>query len=252
MTTLFFIRKLDIALRNLYNHCEIGNNLFLVKEILDMTPPKAIPKPSLQRMPIYYRILKDALEQHEEFISSAELGRRAKVSPQNVRKDLAFLPEQGQAGIGYSILSLANCLEDTLGLLKSKDAVIVGVGNLGKALMLYQGFKKSGIQIVVAFDNDPKKMGEKIGKIPIMPIEKISNLVRRMNLKIGIITTPADTAQETADLLVEGGCKAIWNFTPTMLKVPDDVMVRNEDLSVGIMVLSHYVESMKVINETFE
>ena len=73
-----------------------------------------------------------------------------------------------------------------------------------------------------------------------------------MNLKIGIITTPADTAQETADLLVEGGCKAIWNFTPTMLKVPDDVMVRNEDLSVGIMVLSHYVESMKVINDTFE
>lgn len=217
-----------------------------------MTTPKAIPKPSLQRLPIYYRILKNAIEHDEEFISSAELGRRAKVSPQNVRKDLAFLPEQGQAGIGYSILALANCLEDTLGLLKSKDAVIVGAGNLGKALALYPGFDKSGIQIVVAFDNDADKVGEKIGDIPIMPIDKISNLVRRMKLKIGIITTPAETAQEMADLLVAGGCKAIWNFTPTMLKVPDDVMVRNEDLSVGIMVLSHYIESMKVIHEPFE
>lgn len=211
-----------------------------------MTTPKAIPKPSLQRMPIYYRILKDAHNEGEEFISSAEIGRRAKVSPQNVRKDLAFLPEKGQAGIGYAIRSLATCIEETLGLLKSKDAVVVGAGNLGKALAVYPGFKRSGIEIVVAFDNDPEKVGQKIGEIPIMPIEKISNLVKRMKLKIAIITTPAEMAQSVADLLVAGGCKAIWNFTPTILKVPDDVMVRNEDLSVGMMVLSHHIESFKL------
>ena len=213
---------------------------------LDRTTPRAIPKPSLQRLPIYYRTLKNALNEGEEYISSAEIGRRTKVSPQNVRKDLAFLPEQGQAGIGYTILALATCLENTLGLLKSKDAVVIGAGNLGKALSIYPGFKKSGIEIVVAFDNDPEKIGTKIGDVPILPCDKISNLVKRMKLKIGIITTPPETAQEMADLLIEGGCKAIWNFTTTILKVPNDVMVRNEDLSIGIMVLSHHIEKLKV------
>lgn len=207
-----------------------------------------IPKPSLRRLPLYYRCLKIALQNGKTVLSSADLGRFAGVPPEQVRKDLSYLSEQGKSRVGYNVKSLAAHLEEYLGLVNDKEAVLVGVGNLGRALSLFPGFANYGIRIVVLFDNDPEKFDTKVGDLVILPTEKLTNLVDRMKIRIGIITTPADGAQEIANAMVEGGIKAIWNFSTARIEVPEDVFVRNEDLASELALLSHYIKRLKIAN----
>jgi redox-sensing transcriptional repressor len=200
-----------------------------------------IPRPSLRRLPFYYRRLLLATQAEQAFISSAELGESAGVSADQVRKDLSYLSLYGRAGVGYDTRQMAKYLEEFLGLANNKEAVLVGVGNLGRALVLFPGFSRYGLQIVALFDNDPHKVGQIVGDREILPLEKLTDLSRRLHIRIGIITVPAESAQTVADAMVEGGIEAIWNFAPYRLKVPEKVLVQNEDLAAELATLSHHI-----------
>lgn len=210
--------------------------------------PVGIPIPTLYRLPMYYHCLKAAIQEGEEFVSSVELGRVSGATPEQVRKDLGFLEGQGRSRVGYDARKLATTIEDYLGLMNDKEAVLVGAGNLGRALALYD-FSRFGFRIVVLFDKDPHKVGTKVGDLHVLPVEKMGNLVSRMRIRIGIVTTPPGSAQQVADEMVANGIKAIWNFSTLRLKVPADVMVRHVDLSSELVVISQYIKSLGLHNQ---
>jgi redox-sensing transcriptional repressor len=210
--------------------------------------PVSIPIPTLYRLPVYYHCLKAAIQEDEEYVSSVELGQVAGATPEQVRKDLSFLEGQGRSRVGYDAVKLATTIEDYLGLMNDKEAVLVGAGNLGRALALYD-FSRFGLKIVILFDKDPQKIGTKVGDLHVLPVEKLGNLVRRMRIRIGIVTTPPGSAQQVADEMVANGIKAIWNFSTLRLKVPADVMVRHVDLSSELVVISQYIKSLGLHNQ---
>jgi redox-sensing transcriptional repressor len=163
-----------------------------------------------------------------------------------VRKDLSYLSEHGRSGIGYDARSLASYLEEFLGLINDKEAVLVGVGNLGRALALYPGFASYRLQIIALFDNDVAKVGQTIGGRRILPMEKLANLAQRLHIQMGIITVPASAAQEVAEAMIAGDIKVIWNFAPCRLVVPEGVLVKNEDLAAELATLSHHITRFKM------
>lgn len=205
-----------------------------------------IPVPSLRRLPIYYRRLLQAVEQSSFFVSSEDLGRSAGVPGAQVRKDLSYLPECGFPGVGYDARALASQLEEFLGLINDKEAVLVGVGNLGRALALYQGFARYRLQIIALFDSDPAKIGQMIGERQVLPVEKLPNLAQRLHIQMGIIAVPVTAAQQVADAMVEGGITVIWNFAPCSLQVPPHVMVKCEDLAAELAMLSHHIRQRRL------
>lgn len=206
--------------------------------------PEGIPIPTLYRLPVYYQCLLNAVQRGQEYVSSQELGEVSGGAPEQVRKDLSFLESQGRSRVGYHARRLATVIEDYLGLMNDKEAVLVGAGNLGRALSLYPDFSKYGLKIVVLFDSDPEKVGKPVGDKFVLPVEKLGNLVSRMGIRIGIITTPPTSAQEVADVMTANGIKAIWNFSTLRVKVPDDVMVRNVDLSLELAMISQYIKTL--------
>jgi redox-sensing transcriptional repressor len=211
-------------------------------------PNQGIPMPALRRLPVYYRRIRQAMDAGVSFVSSEELGQSAGVPGVQVRKDLSYLSEYGRPGIGYDAPALAADLEEFLGLMNDKEAVLAGVGNLGRALALYNGFANFGLQIIALFDNDPARQCELPNGRQVFPIEKLANLVSRLQVKIGIITVPPEAAQAVAEAMVVGGIKVIWNFAPCRLKVPADVLVKNEDLAAELATLSYQVTRRKIAN----
>lgn len=211
------------------------------ERVTTMSERIGIPRPSLARLPLYYRRLLLAIEEGEEVISSNDLGVAAGVPAAQVRKDLSHLGELGRAGIGYDTQHLAATLQDFLGLANDKDAVVVGAGNLGRALAAYPGFERYGLRIIALFDNDPAKIGTTIGDKQVFSIQKLSNLVQRLNVQMGIITVPVDQAQAIADLMVTSGIEVIWNFSPQRLHVPPHVLLENEDLAARLATLSYHI-----------
>ncbi|MBN2048264.1 MAG: redox-sensing transcriptional repressor Rex [Anaerolineaceae bacterium] len=202
----------------------------------------AIPSPSLRRLPKYYRELKRAMDQGISYMNSAELGKALGIPSTQVRKDLSYLSEQGRPGVGYNTRVLAQHLKEFLGLVKEKQAALVGVGNLANALVPFPGFKNYGLTIHVLFDNDPDKIGTVVNGREVLAIQQLAETIQRMNIHIGIITTPAPAAQEVADMMIAGGIKAIWNFAPVTLKAPDSVYILNQDLASELAVLSYFVQ----------
>ena len=205
-----------------------------------------IPQPALRRLPIYYRRLRGAVEAGVAYVSSEELGISAGVPGVQVRKDLSGLSLYGRSGVGYEARALAADLEDFLGLVNDKEAVLAGAGNLGRSLALYKGFERYGLQIVALFDSDPARLGELPNGRTVFPIEKLANLVRRLQVQIGILAVPEEAAQSVADAMVSAGIKAIWNFAPCQLAVPADVFVKNEDLASELATLSYHVARRKI------
>jgi redox-sensing transcriptional repressor len=157
-----------------------------------------------------------------------------------VRKDLAYFGQFGVRGLGYYVAELKHNLERILGLKQDWEVVLVGVGNLGSALIAYKGFQARGFKIGLAFDADPAKVGMAVGDVPVVELGKLVQSVRRKKVKIGILAVPATGAQSVADLLVEAGVTAILNFAPTQLTVPEGVKVQNVDLSVLLKTLSYH------------
>jgi len=208
--------------------------------------PVGIPPPSLRRLPIYYRRLVQALADGQVVMSSRELGDAAGVPDAQVRKDLGYLDYEGRPGVGYDVRELAAGLEDFLGLVNDKEAVVVGAGHLGTALALYGGFERYGLRIVALFDADPAKLGTLPDGRQILPVAKLTDLVSRLQVQIGIIAVPEQAAQEVAERLVAGGVRAIWNFAPCKLALPADVLVKNEDLAAELATLSHHISRRKI------
>jgi len=206
-----------------------------------MTGRPGIPMPTLRRLPLYYRRLTQALDAGETYISSEVLGQDSGVPGAQVRKELSYLADEGRPGVGYEVKTLAADLEAFLGLVNDKEAGLVGGGNLGRALASYPGFARYGLQIVALFDEDPAKIGQVYGERPVLPVSKLTDLAQRLHIQMGIITVPACSAQQVADMMVAGGVRVIWNFAPCALAAPEHILVKNEDLASELAMLSHHI-----------
>ena len=192
-----------------------------------------ISQASLKRLPSYLRILKEEKNAGLMYGSSTKIAEELDLSPIQVRKDLALIStSNGIPGKGFWIDNLILDMEDFLNLNNTTDAIVIGAGKLGKALMNYNGFENN-VNVLMAFDIDKSKCDGK----KIFHVSKMKNLIKRMNIRIAIITVPKDVAQEVCDALVNSGIKAIWNFAPVSLKVPEDVVIKNEDLSASLLIL---------------
>jgi redox-sensing transcriptional repressor len=199
---------------------------------------KRTPEPTLRRLPRYLHLLNQLKDSGIVEISSTKIAKELGLDPTQVRKDIEFTEIVGRPKTGFKIAELILAIEAFLNWDKLRDAFLVGTGSLGTAMLGYPRFKKYGLNFVAAFDNDELKIGKTIHNTPVMPLEKIVELAKRMKVKIGVLTVPAFAAQRATDLLIEGGIKAIWNFAPIQLKVPDDVIVENAQLTQSLAVLS--------------
>ena len=205
-----------------------------------------IPRPTLQRLPIYLRRLERAQQDGPQIVSSQELGQAADVPAAQVRKDLSYLGELGRPGIGYDVNHVATVLAEFLGLQNDKDAILVGAGRLGSALAADTGFERYGLRIVALFDNDPAKIGTTIADKQVFAIERLHDLVARLHIQIGVVTVPADQAQAVVDAMVAAGIEVIWNFAPGRLRVPAHVLLETEDLAARLATLSYHITRRKV------
>ena len=190
------------------------------------------------RLLSYLRFMKQLPEGSPENISSAVISAALGIHDVQVRKDLAIASDRGKPKIGYITKDLIADLEHFLGHDNYTDAVLVGVGNLGRAFLYYENFKRYGLKIVAAFDVDLKLIGTTVNDVQVFDTEKITNICDRLNIHIGIITTPAIYAQEVCNQLVAGGVRAIWNFSPINLIAPKKIIVRNEDMAVSLALLT--------------
>ena len=197
-----------------------------------------IPEATISRLSLYSRYLKKLIEEGVTTVSSLRIAEGVGVTSAQVRKDFAYFGEFGTRGVGYDVQSLLNDILNILGLNKIWHVVLVGAGNLGKALSMYNPFKERGFQLVAIFDNDESKISTRINGVKVYPINRMNEIVEHFNAEIGILTVPAVAAQETCNALMESGIKAILNFSPTMLVVNRDVELRNVDLSVQLEVLT--------------
>jgi len=205
---------------------------------MDKGAMKAIPEPTLRRLPVYRDYLKKIKSDGAEFISCTQMSEVLRLVPVQIRKDLSFTGIVGKPKIGYEVNELLNTLDLFLGLNNTTEAFLVGAGNLGTALLNYEGFDACGLHIIAAFDNDPKKSGVEINGKKIFPVEKFSNLTKRMKINIGIITVPGEAAQQTANMMGASGIKAIWNFTPARISIASSIIVVHENFAASFLVLS--------------
>jgi redox-sensing transcriptional repressor len=198
----------------------------------------SIPQPSLSRLPQYHHYLVDLEAKGISKVSCSVIGRDLGCIPVQVRKDLQYTGIIGKPKTGYSVSELILAIETFLGWNNINEAFLVGAGNLGTALLGHERFSKFGLRIVAAFDTDPAKVGQWIHEKAVLPLEKLSDLAPRISIHLGIITTPSEVAQAVADEMVKGGIQAIWNFAPVKLKVPEHIIVHNEDLYNSLASLS--------------
>ena len=201
-----------------------------------------ISKSVLKRLPGYLAYLKNMPENAPTHISATALANALGMGEVQVRKDLAMVSDGGRPKIGYQRESLIDDIEQFLGYDNTTDAVLIGAGKLGQALMGYKGFDEYGLNILAAFDANPKMDRTEEGK-PIYPISKLTQYCRSHKVLMGIITVPAESAQEVADQLIAGGIKAIWNFAPAHLDVPSDILVQYENMATSVAVLSVHLQA---------
>lgn len=194
--------------------------------------------PSVRRLPTYLHLLRNLLDTGEEYVSSIYLAEKTGAQPILVRKDLELTRVSGVPRVGYSIAELIKGIEDFLGWGKDLNAFLVGIEKIGTFILRNRDLLETGIQIAAAFDENPKPFGESFLGIPVFPLTRLNELVKRTQVRIAIISVPPEKAQRTADLLVSCGIKGIWNFTSANLIVPDDVVVQKEDFTSGLAELS--------------
>lgn len=191
------------------------------------------------RLPSYLKALRYMKKEGTEYVSSNILADIVRENASVVKKDLSYaITSVGKPKVGYSVKQLIADIESFLGYNNSKEAIIVGVGKLGQALMSYSGFEKYGMKVIAGFDIDNEIIGKEINKKVVMSIDKLESAIKKLNIKIAVLCTPQEQAQKMADVLVKAGIKAIWNFIPVHLDVPEDVMVKNEDLAANLSILA--------------
>ncbi|MUH45191.1 MAG: redox-sensing transcriptional repressor Rex [Actinobacteria bacterium] len=205
---------------------------------------RGIPDATIARLPVYVRVLKTMSDDGVTTVSSEDLAASCGVSPAKLRKDLSHLGSYGTRGVGYDVAFLAYHVSRELGLTKPWGVVIIGVGNLGQALVSYRGFATRGFEVVGLVDAHPDVVGTSIsvggGELTVTSLDDLARLVARTGAQIGVISTPAEAAQRVADSLVAAGIRSILNFAPVVLCVPDGVEVRKVDLAVELQILAFH------------
>lgn len=202
---------------------------------------KKISDSTISRLSTYYRTLSNLIDQGVETVSSEQIAEINNITSAQVRKDLSFFGSFGKRGLGYNTKDLQDQIAKILGLQKKWNVALVGVGNIGRALIDYAEFKKQGFIIKALFDNDMQKVGQEIGGLKIHHIDSACNVIKEQKIEIAIIAVPAKVAQSVVDSLVKCGVKAFLNFAPITIKVPADVMVKYENMSIELEALSYFL-----------
>jgi redox-sensing transcriptional repressor len=202
-----------------------------------MMDKKIIAAPSIRRLPSYLHIVRRLLDEGQEYVSGTFIAEELGLDPIQVRKDLSFTGTTGIPRRGFPLAALLDSIECFLGWDKAQDAVLIGVGNLGSALLGYPEFQSHRLNIIAAFDTNPRKIGLTIHGVRVLSMNTLPLQLRNFGARIAILTVPSDTAQEMAKLLVDAGIEGIWNFTNVKLKVSDTVAIQQEDLSSGYAML---------------
>ena len=208
-------------------------------------PSNPLPLPTIRRYPIYLRCIKEMIAAGELHISSAAVADKLGLYPVLTRKDLAMAGVPGKPRRGYPATELLSAINRALGWDNTTDAVLVGVGSLGTALLGYTGFEEQNLSISLAFDAKPGLCGLTLHGVKVRPMEDLPRLVRRLKIKIAILTVPNSAAQECTDRLVQSGIMGILNFTAVQLVVPQGVLVQNVDLAQSLAVLSHAISKSR-------
>ena len=201
-----------------------------------------IPDIIIGRLPIYLRALQRMAEKGMKTTSSQELGEHVGISAAQIRKDISQFGEFGKQGTGYSIVFLIDKLREILKIHHMWDVAIVGAGDIGHALARYQGFSNRGFRVAMIFDCDTSKIGQKVGEFTIEDVSKMVERIRASKVKMAMVTVPAATAQEVADKLVQAGVKAILNYAPTSINVPNNVHVQYIDPATHLQRMTYYLD----------
>jgi len=200
-----------------------------------------VPNPAVRRLSLYLRQLEAFKRKDRRTVSSKQLGESLGLTDAQVRKDFAYFGQFGHPGIGYRVDDLIAQVKRILGTDKTWNVLLVGAGNLGRALLAYRGFDQKGFRLVAVFDADTTKVGKKHGGFAIQPLSEMAATVQKQNIKLAMIAVPADNAQEVADQLVAAGVRGLLNFAPVSLTVPQDVALNAVDLAVQLEQLSFQV-----------
>lgn len=207
-----------------------------------MIKENALSLQAFRRLPNYYNFLLGLEKEDVEYIAAPAIASVMGLNEVQVRKDLAAVSSSpGKPRKGFEVKSLVESIGEYLGYHNSEDAILVGAGKLGQALLSYKGFEEHGVRIVGAFDIDEQITGTGEGNKKIFPMDKLPSICRRMHVHMGIITVPAQEAQGACDLMVENGILAIWNFAPVHLHVPEGVLVQNENMAAQLAILSRHL-----------
>ncbi len=196
----------------------------------------------VRRLPAYLQLLRVLQGEGHEFVSGTVLATTHNLEPVIVRKDLAVTGIAGTARKGFPVKELIAAIERFLGWDNQTKAVLVGVGNLGSALLGYRGFENFGLRIAGAFDTDPSRIGKWVQGRQVQSMQKLAPFVRRSGIRLGVLTVPAEAAQAAAEAMVRAGIHGIWNFTPVKLELPREIVTQKEDLAEGLAVLSHRLQ----------
>ena len=212
------------------------------KEVLHKN--KEVSEATLRRFPFYHHYLKQLENDGVKEISSAQIAKFLGFKTIQVRNDIEVTNIEGKPKRGYNLKKLISHIEKFLGFYTKNEAILVGAGHLGYALLGYHGFKEYGLDIIAAFDCNPERVNKFINYKKVFSIDRLEEIISRMQIKIGILTVPAGVAQELADRMVKVGIKAIWNFAPLKINVPKDVVVQNENLASSLAVLSQKIKCL--------
>jgi redox-sensing transcriptional repressor len=201
------------------------------------TPPDVV----IRRLPLYARSLRYLLDEDIRSVSSQELGERINVTAAQIRKDLSYFGEFGKQGIGYDVEKLLHQIERILGLNQEWPVALIGIGHLGEAIARYEGFRRQGIRIAALFDSEVSKIGSEVNGLTIMGDAQLERVMREQGIRLAILAVPASRAQEVSDLLVASGVRAILNYAPVVIQVPEGVWVRHIDPVAVLHSMTYYL-----------
>ena len=196
-----------------------------------------VPEPTLRRLPSYLSNIKLMKEKGEQYVSSTQISKEINIDASQIAKDLSYVNISGRTRVGYNIDALIEVLESFLGFTNMHKAFLFGVGSLGAALLRDSGLHHFGLEIVAAFDVNPELVGKDLNGIPIYHSDDFEAKMKEYDVNIGVLTVPINIAQEITDKMVDGGIKAVWNFTPFRIRVPENIVVQNTSLYAHLAVM---------------
>ena len=204
-----------------------------------------LPEPSLRRLPWYLAYVKLLKDRGEEYVSSTQIAKEINVDASQIAKDLSFINISGKTRVGYEVNSLVDVLENFLGFTAVHKAFIFGVGSLGAALLQDSGLSQYGLKVVAGFDVRSDIIGKEVNGIPVFHISELSWKQKEYGAQIGILTVPVDKAQSTTEMMIDGGMKAVWNFTPYRIRVPKNIVIQNTSIYAHVAVMFNRLNSLK-------